>query len=383
MKTMNKTLSLRSITVVLFVATLLFLQSVSLVSASTVVRSGEAVSIAEDQVIDGDFYSAAGKVNVSGEIKEDMVAAAGEITLNGTVGSNVFLVAGRTEIHGTVGDDLRIISGNTTIAEPVMGDVLVIGGSVSILSTASVAGDVLIFGGDATIEGSVGGDVLGTVGTLRIDAPIAGDVDVTVTQLTLGDRANVTGSVRYVSEQLIVQSLNATVAGDLVRSDPVLPGSQPDIQSALIPLLVLLFSVLVWYLLSRKSLDAVIGRALTKSPRPVLLGLATAIFAPVAFVLLFVSMIGTLVSFVVLLGYLLLMVLGVIGIAAVLGQLLMNTFNRPATHINLLSIVVGVIAVAVLMLLPVIGQIALFVLMMITLGSMIDLLLRPNKDEET
>lgn len=360
----------------------LFMLGATTVSASTVVRAGDAVSIAEEQVIKGDLYSAAGKINISGEIKEDVVAAAGEITINGTVGSNVFLVAGRTEMHGTIGDDLRIISGNTTIAEPVMGDVLVIGGSVNILSTASIAGDVLVFAGDAVIEGSVGGDVFGTVGTLRIDAPVTGDVDVTVTDLTLGDRANIAGSVRYVSDQLVVRSPNAIVAGDMVRNDSALPGSQPNIQSALIPLLVLLFSILVWYLVSRKSLESVVNRSLTKSPRPVLLGLATAILAPVAFVLLFLSMIGTLVSFVVILGYLLFMVLSLIGISAVLGQLLVNVFNRPGKHVTLFSLIVGVISVAVLMLLPVVGQIVLFILIIITFGSIIDLLLLPDREEE-
>jgi cytoskeletal protein CcmA (bactofilin family) len=360
----------------------LFIVGPTAANASTVVRTGDAVSIAEEQAIEGDFYSVAGKINISGEIKEDMVAAAGEITINGAVDSNAFLVAGRAEIHGTIGDDLRIISGNTTIADPVMGDVLVIGGSVDILSTASVAGDVLIFAGNVVIEGSVGGDILGTVGTLRIDAPVAGDVDVTTTQLTLGDRANIAGSVRYVSEELVVRSPNATITGDMVRNDPVLPGSQQNIQSALIPMLVLLFSILVWYLVSRKSLEAVVGRSLTKSPRPVLLGLATILFTPVAFVLLFLSMIGTLISFVLLLGYLLFIVLGIIGVSAVLGQLLVNVFNRPGKHVTLLSIFVGVISVTVLMLFPFIGQVALLILVIVTLGSIVDLLLRPNKEEQ-
>jgi cytoskeletal protein CcmA (bactofilin family) len=357
----------------------LFFGGISLAEADTVVRTGDAVSLAADQVIEGDFYAAAGKVNLSGEIKEDAVVAAGQVTLNGSVGSNAFFIAGQTSVHGTVGDDLRIVSGEVTIAEPVMGDVLVLGGSLHILSTASVAGDVLVYAGEVVIEGSVGGDVIGTVGTLRIDAPIAGGVDVAVEQLTLGDAANVTGAVRYVSSQLVVQSPNSVVSGDLLRNDPVLPGTQTSIKAALIPLMIILFTILTWYLVSRKTLNAVIERSLTRSFRPVLYGVVSVVAVPIIFTLLFVSMIGTLVGFVLLFGFLMMLILSFVGGVAVIGQLLTNAFNQPVKGSSLLSLIAGVIALALLMLLPIIGQLAILVLTLVTLGAMIDLLFQTNK----
>lgn len=373
----NMTNSFRSL--LLFSAvSLSFLLTVTVVEAETVVRSGEEVSIAEDQVIEGDFYSVAGKVNVSGSVEEDLTAVAGKITVNGSVGDNAFLLAGQTDIHGVIGDDLRIISGETTIAEPVMGDVLVLGGTVSILSTASVSGDVILYAGEATVEGSVGGDILGTVGNLRVDALVAGDMDVTVEHLTLGGRANVSGSVRYVSNELVVQSLNATVVGGMVRSDPVIPGSQPNVQAALIPVLILLFSVLTWYLASRKTLDLVVERALTRSPRALFLGILVMFFTPIIFILLLISVIGSLAGTVVAFAYLLLVTLSFVGMVAVSGQLLMFIFNQPAKQTTILSLIVGVVSVGLLMLLPVIGQIAVFILVLITLGAMADIIYRPT-----
>lgn len=358
-----------------------FVVAISLVEAKTVVRGGETVSIAEEQVIEGDFYSAAGKVNVSGSVEEDIVVAAGQININGPVGVDAFLIGGQIATYGTIGDDLRVISGETTIAEPVMGDVLVVGGSVHILSTASVSGDVVLFVGEATIEGSIGGDIVGKVGNLRIDAPVAGDVDVAVDQLTLGDRSDIEGSVRYVSHDVLVKALNASVAGDVVRSDPVLPGAKPTIYTAFVPVLILLFSILVWYLLSRKSLNTVVSRALTKSPKPLFLGITTLILAPLAGGLLLVSFIGTLVGTAILSSYVLLIVLSAIGLSAVLGQLLMFIFNQStAGRVTLLSVIVGVIGVALLMLLPMIGQIIFVLLMVITLGAMVDILLKPGKE---
>ncbi|MCA9362377.1 hypothetical protein KC906_03295 [Candidatus Kaiserbacteria bacterium] len=347
-------------------------------SAETVVRSGEVVSIAKEQVIEGDFYSMASKVNISGSVEEDAVVAAGQVTVNGSVGNNAFLVGGRIDVHGTVGDDLRIVAGETTIAEPIMGDVMVVGGVVQILSTASIAGDIILLAGNVVIEGSVGGDVVGTVGQLTIDAPVAGDVDVTVEQISLGSQADVQGSVRYVSESLIIQDPSSNVAGETMRNDPVILGSQPTLYAAVIPVLVLLFSVLVWYLLSRKSLDVVIGRALVKSPRPFLLGSISIILMPLITMLLFVSMIGSLLGFAVLAGFLFMVMLSIIGISAVMGRLLMTLFNQPHQHSSLLSLLVGVTAMGLLMLLPPIGQLTAFFLILLTLGAMIDILLRPT-----
>lgn len=358
----------------------LMLGFASVAQASSVVRTGDSVSIFEDQVINGDLYSAAGKVNVSGTIEEDLVSASGQITLGGSVGGDALLMSGQVDVHGTIGDDLRILSGEVTIAEPVMGDVFVLGGVVNILSTASVAGDVVLFAGEATIEGSVGGDVFGTVDNLRIDGQVAGNVDVKVGQLTLGDRAAVEGSVFYVSNTLVNRAQNASVGGELVRNDPVLPLAESNIRSAVIPMLVLLFSVLVWYWVSRRSLQKVVERALIKSPRPFLFGFLTLIFAPFAISLLMVSMIGVMVGLVALFGYLLLLTLGLVGISAVIGQLLILAFNQPSKYVSLMTLAIGVIGVAALLMLPIVGHVVLVGFMMITLGSMVDLLVRPNLD---
>lgn len=357
-----------------------FLLSFAVVSASSVVRTGETVSIAEDQVVSGDLYAAGGTVQISGVVEQDAVIMGGKITSNGEITQNAFLVAGGVDVHGPVGDDLRIVSGEVIVADKVEGDLFVMAGSVSILSSASIAGDLIIYAGDAVIEGPVGGDILGTVGELRIDTNVAGSVDVTVNTLTLGDRANVEGSLTYISSQVLERALNATIVGDLVRNDPVIPQGDSQRFSWLVPSLVLLFSVLAWYLVSRKSLSFVIGRALVNSPRPFLTGLITFIFVPVVIGLLFVSMIGSFVGVVLLLAYLLFIALSLIGMVAILGQLLMLAFNRKSKGVSLLALVVGIFGFILLSMLPTIGELIVFVLMILTLGAIVDSITRTNPE---
>lgn len=350
--------------------------------ASSVLRSGDNVSIAEDQIVEGDFYAAASKINISGEVKEDLVAAGGQVTLNGPVGADVFIIGGGADVHGTVGDDLRILAGEVTIAEPVMGDVLVVGGNVTILSTASVAGDVIVFAGDVVIEGSVDGDVIGVIGSMRIDSSIAGDVDISTNTLTLGDGAKIAGSVLYTSETVLTKALNTSVAGDIVRNDPLSVDDSSDWKSFLIICLVLLFSVLVWYLLSAKTLRSVVSRATTYSVRSLLIGFSGFIVVPLGATILLASTIGSVVGLIAFLIYFLILLLGLIACLAMFGSLVFTKFisvKKPSVAmVTPVTLILGVFTFMVVVLIPFIGILAIVLAYFTACGATAETLLRSD-----
>lgn len=361
------------------VSALLFVLLVSVADARTIVRTGETVSISQEQIVEGDLYTAAVEINISGDITEEILAAGSEVTINGNIESNAFILAGVADIYGSVGDDLRIISGDATIAEPIDGDVFFMGGTLKILSTASITGDVLVYAQAVTIEGAVGGDVLGNVTSLRIDADVAGDIDdIVVRQLTLGDRANIQGSVRYISSSVLEQALNATVAGELLRSDPVVPSAATDRYNWLIPTFVLLFSGLAWYLVSRNTLSLVTKRAVIRSPRPILIGTGVLILTPFAIIILITSFIGSLLSGVLFMAYGLVLLLGLIGVMPLIGKLLLVAFNQSPSQATLLSLVVGAAGFVLLSIIPGLGAILILGLLIMVVGAIVDLITRPN-----
>lgn len=347
------------------------------VDAKTVLRSGENISISEDQAIEGDFYTAANSVNVSGSVTEDMVAAGAEITINGSVGKDALFISGRTDVHGTVGDDLRIISGEVTLAEPVGGDVFVLGGKLNVLSTATISGDLIIYAGQATIEGLVEGNIIGSVEKLRVDSVVKGEINVAVNELILGDKANIGGNVSYVSESLLVQSLNATVAGNVLRGDPIIPTGNSNLKAIVAPALILLFSALAWQLVSRKTLTLVVERSLGSALRSLITGFVCILLVPLAASLLMISMVGALIGLVLLVAYILILTLGLIAFSVVLGKIIFSSLNKSKEEINLLTIAVGVIGTVLLVILPVLGQLIILFFVIGTFGSIIDLLLRP------
>lgn len=370
---------MKNIPVAIMVLTVLVGSYPSAAEARTVVRSGETVSIANDERITGDFYVAASTFQLSGEVSDDVVAAAGKVTINGTVGADLFVLGGTVDVHGSVGDDVRVIGGDITIAEPVSGDVMIFGGTVKLLSTASVAGDVLIFGGAVEISAPIEGKLLGQMSSLRIDSRIGGDVDVTVESITLGERAVIGGALQYVSDTVVTRAQGAVVTGDVVRNDPVYTSTPATAQSFIVPFLVLLFSVAVWYLLARRSLNRVATRALVPGVRPLIIGVLTITLTPFAIGVLLVSMLGTLVGLALLFAYALFVVLAIVAVPATLGKLLFGLLKKEAAAITLPMLVVGTLVVAVCVAIPLVGPIVIFGFFILQFGAIVDLLIRSGR----
>jgi len=184
--------------------------------------------------------------------------------------------------------------------------------------------------------------------------------------------------VTYVSNELVIRAPNATVGDGPHRNDPILPLAESSAHSAIIPMLILLFSVQVWYWISRRSLQKVVGRTSTKPLRCFLYGFLTVLIAPLAIAVMFVSMIGSIVAIAAFFGYALLLTMSLVGLAAIVGQLLMRAFNQQSTKVTLTTLVVGVIGVTLLLMLPVIGHLVLIGFTVLTLGAMVDLLIHPE-----
>lgn len=349
------------------------------VDASSVIRTGDTVSIENDQKIEGDFYSAANILNISGEIVGDVTSIGRKVTLNGSITSDALIAGESVDIHGAVGDDLRVIGGDVIIAKPITGDVFVIAGSVTVLSTASVGGDIVVYGGEVDISGSVGGNVLGRAESLRIDAPVGGAIDVKTNKLTLGDKADIVGAVQYESLTALERSPNAKIAGDVVRNDPVEEGGTLDHKAFLVPLLMILFSTLVWYLVAKNVLVRVTERALVRGIRPMATGFIFFFAGPVVIMILILSVLGTMVGVTALVAYMFALLLSLFSVSALVGQLMMYVYKKRFPPITPLTLVLGVLGVALLALIPVIGAVTLIVLLIVTLGAFVDLVLHPTR----
>lgn len=338
--------------------------------ADTTLRSGQGVAVSSDQVVEGNFYASSDVLTISGSLNRDGVLAAyRSVTLNGTVGEDLSVAAGEVRLFGSVGEDVRIIAGEITVADTIAGDLLVLGGSLEVLSTATIEGDILFYGGNAEISGTVNGTIIGRMQSLRVDGVVGGGVSVRTDSLTLGERAAVTGNVRYTSESDVLRAANASVAGEITRLDPVVTGTTVTLEFVLIPFLISLFTILVWHLLFRRSLDHLIIVSQANYARSFLVGFLVVAFGPPVVVVVMVTVIGSLAGFLLFALWLAMILVGIIVAPAILGRFIQQTIT-PATAIHpVLLLVIGTLFLHMLRFVPLFGVVAIIAILLIAIGS--------------
>jgi len=190
-------------------------------------------------------------------------------------------------------------------------DIFMIGEDVEVGLFQKVLGDVVVVGGKIIVHGSVTGSVIS----------IFGDVRVTSTGRVDGDAVTVGGQ--------IYQDAGGTIRGSYVDTHGFIPKSffMRDIHGgtlfaiSLAGFLFLLILAVVTGLIAPKNVDRVEQQVSSRFGVSFLVGFATEILLPVAFLLLLITVIGIPVALLFLpMALLALFLLGFTGVAKAVGQ---------------------------------------------------------------
>ncbi|MFT5849668.1 MAG: cytoskeletal protein CcmA (bactofilin family), partial [Patiriisocius sp.] len=294
----------------------------------------------------------------------------------GEVGSDLSILGGVAHLHASVTDDVRIVAGEVTLAEDIGGDVFVLAGSLTILSTANIAGEVFFFGGDLVIEGAVAGSLRGKAQKVQVDGSIGGDIDIAAPAgITLGDSANIEGSVYYTSFAALARGQGSVIAGEVVRGATALVSTKDQARDALIPIFITLFATLSLYLLFKKELQSLIESIENSFARSILIGSFTLILGPFVSLLLMFTVLGLFVGLLTFAWVLALYVAGIALSSVVLGAFVMRSMTKRL-EVNLISILVGAFALQLFLLVPVVGPLTAAVVMCLTVGAIVERLYR-------
>ena len=346
-----------------------------LADATTVKRTGTNVSLASDEVVEGNFYAIGNSVSITGEVIGDVVIAGGNVTTAGVVAEDALIIGGTVSLGGEIVDDARVVAGEVTVSGKVDGSLSILAGRVKILSTANITGDVMIYGGSAVIEGEIGGFLYGTTDSMRIDGTVVSGVDITTQSLQLGNRSAVEGNISYVSSKDLVRGSEAQVGGTIVRNSPTVSEAVFSFRPLVINFLILLFTTLVFYLVARRTAERFVAYPMFNNHavlKAVLFGFLF-LFLPVAIAVLLASVLGVLVGAVAILIYLLLLVVTIPAMSFVVAKLVMKALKH--TQLTLVHIVSAVAIVVSVAYVPVLGFMILLGLYLFTLGVILSLLI--------
>jgi cytoskeletal protein CcmA (bactofilin family) len=311
------------------------------------------------------------------------IALAGGVAAEEASATTNIRVGGDLRISDAVDGTLHAAGGEVTLDAPVNGDVRMAGGSVKITQASVISGDLSVAGGSVVVDGSIEGKLRAAGGNVRLDGPVTGDATVAAGTLELGPNARIEGKLEFRGEDLR-RDPAAQVAGGVDHrarghrtwhhenaAERFLHGW---IWSAgLMALAALLAAAL-------PGASQRMTRELRERPwiTP-LIGLLALATIPVAAVLVMITIIGIPIALLALFGYAVLLLLGYVWVAVVVGGMLLDrvkpeTAARTAWHAG--AAVLAMLVLAILVRMPLVGGAVKLAVLAVGVGMIVAALFR-------
>ena len=306
-----------------------------LAAAAPVQGVGGTITVAAGETVDG-VQAVGGTVVIAGTVTGDVQVAAGTLVITGTVAGDVSGAAGSVDIQGRVGGDVELGAGSFTLGE------------------------------DAVVEGRLQAGA----GSARLAGTVRGDAAVGAGSLVLEPTATFEGDLRYDGE---LTDRGATVGGSLIH-DPSLGDGDRRFLDGVGDVVFGVYGFLVSFVLGAVLLlafpagtDRVRDRVREDPLMSGLYGLVALVGVPVLLVFVALTIIGIPLAIVGALVFAL-----AAWVASVLGRYAVGSWllGYVGTENRWAALFVGLLAVALVGLVPVLGGLVEFVVLLLGLGAL-------------
>lgn len=338
------------------------------------VRSGDNVTVASGEVIDGDLYVAGGTIIIDGTINGDLIAAGRTIMVKGTVNGNIIAAGETVDINGEVTHAVRIIGEILNISGTIGRDLLVAGDKVSIASTAEIGSDLLL-----------------GAGTAHIDGLIKGDINSGVEHLTIASTASIQGKLTYISENEANIQSGAQIRGTITHKLPdvkerlavgthrlpavggrLVAGIGIGLWGKVIGFLMTLVLGIVIVLLAPRRVKAVTESIRTRPWASLGWGAIILIFTPIAALIACITIIGLPLGLITLALYTIAMCLTQLFVGLFIGQLIIGSSRGVESRAALVgALVLGLAILSILRLIPYLGAVIWVATILFGLGAIL------------
>lgn len=158
-----------------------------------------AAAEVERQSIGGDLFIAGSGTSGDASTDRDLFVAGGTVVARGAVAQDAHFAGFDVEIETDVADDVYAAGGTITLRAAVGEDLTAAGFSVRTAETSRVDGNARLAGGSVVVEGPVTGALLASGGEVVIDAEIGGDVRIFAGDVSFGPNARIGGRLDYTA----------------------------------------------------------------------------------------------------------------------------------------------------------------------------------------
>lgn len=322
--------------------------------------------------VSDDYYAAGGTITIDANIKGDVIAAGGTVTVGTQVSDDVAAAGGTITVRGQVRDDVRIAGGTLTIDANVGDDLLAAGGTIEITPGARISGNAFIGGGTVDMSGTIDGDLFIGGGKVEIAGIVHGDVQIEAGEIELMEGARIDGNLTYTSPDEAKISPEAVVRGKISYTESERYQYQRSHKGfRFLSVITLSVAGTVLLLVFPNFTRAASARVATEFWKNLGLGFALLVATPVAAILLMSVLVGLHVGLPLLAIYfvalLIAFLIGAFFVAGYGAQL--TGFDNSTRGRQVATLIVAMLALALLRFIPVVGGLIIFLLLVTALGA--------------
>ena len=352
-----------------------------LLSAQTAFASDWREHETVQSTMGGDYYTAGRNIELTTDVEGDVFAAGCPVLIESHVKGDGALAGCQIILRGKIDHDLYAAGGSVRLEGEIAGNARLAGGQITLGRQARIAGRTTLAGGRVDISGNTGQYLKVFAGTLRLNGEVQGDADLTARSIEIGPAARIMGRLTYRSAEEAKIDPAAQIAGGTTRLTPEV--SKSVAQAGRVALVVFLIVKLVFLLglmllgtvlilvFPRFAQDAA-GTIASDPGKSLALGLALLVTLPFAAMLFMMTVIGIPLGMTVLLFYPLALVIGYLTAAYFIGARSAAKL-RPGIAMTrgrqILSLVLALLALAIIGLVPILGGLVIFIALLAGLGA--------------
>jgi cytoskeletal protein CcmA (bactofilin family) len=318
--------------------------------------------IVVDADVDGDVFAAGQDITINGDINGDLLGAARTIRVNGNISGNIRCAVSDLDINGEVGKSLTAAAAQVRLNDESV-----------------VAGDALVFAGVATFSGTLGRQALGAGSDFRISGPVGGSVHFWgVDKLTVGQSASINGNLTYGSPNEAVISPGAKITGttkwDLIQKQQAEPPVRQKGFNWAGVVYMFFAGLLIWGVLALlcPRIWGKFSENIIQKPGSALgWGALALLVAPMAALLLFITVIGIPLSMLLITVYTVILCTSKIILGDAGGRYLAKHFGWEGRVHSIWPFMISFAALILLAKIPVAGSLISLVVAAMALGGVV------------
>jgi len=297
------------------------------------------------------------------------------------VGGDVLVFAQRLSVTGRVDGNVRSFGEFHDLDGLIARNVTVFGETVQLHSAAEVSGSFTSASESVSLAGRVGRDLIVFAETGELNGRVGGDARLTGETIRIGPNAAVAGELRIRAgrEPDVSPDASLTARPSIELSEET---SSHSSLGRFVWRFIAWSAAFVFGLVALFLAPRMVGRVLQTMPRYALsigIGALALIAAPIAIVLVCLTLVGLPLGFVALAGYVLVLYAAQVFVGTWVGQTLLGPSKSKGESIGRLALGLAIIHIAVLM--PVVGDMLRLGVAFWGVGAFILALLQPPRSE--